>query len=184
MSPRSSSADHHVKFSGDTWAKLAALGAGRGLSVPQVIVQGARAALAGVDPDAVAERIVVLTVSPLQESNIRHLLRVPKITDVEISEWVHVEPAVVAHFRAEVATSKPLDHAAIALALAGDPVRLMPAERRECVRLLTERDWSAEQIAEHLGCASRTVVRIRTDLNKTANKTTPAERRHNEGKRS
>ncbi|MFC5127726.1 helix-turn-helix domain-containing protein [Pseudoclavibacter helvolus] len=60
----------------------------------------------------------------------------------------------------------------------------MPAERRECVRLLTERDWSAEQIAEHLGCASRTVVRIRTDLNKTANKTTPAERRHNEGKRS
>ncbi|WP_394254738.1 helix-turn-helix domain-containing protein [Pseudoclavibacter helvolus] len=172
-----------MKFSGDTWAKLAALGAARGLSVPQVIVQGARAALAGVDPDAVAERTVVLTVSPVQESNIRHLLRVPKITAEEIAEWVHVEPAVVEYFRAELDGSKPLDHAAIALALAGDPVRLMPPERRECVRLLTEREWSAEQIAEQLGCAPRTVVRIRTDLTKTANKPTPAARRHNEGKR-
>ncbi|MBS3177725.1 MULTISPECIES: hypothetical protein [unclassified Pseudoclavibacter] len=67
-----------------------------------------------------------------------------------------------------------VDHAVITLALAGDSVRLSSSERRECVRILTDREWSAQRIADQLQCTPRTVVRIRGELTNSASKTTQA----------
>lgn len=56
---------------------------------------------------------------------------------------------------------------AIDAALAGDKPRLSPVERAEAVRILHERRWSAHRIANHIGCAQRTVDRIRNRLELT-----------------
>ena len=53
------------------------------------------------------------------------------------------------------------DPIAVELAIKGDRPVLYSCEIREVVRVLTGRGWSARRIAEHIGCASRTVVRHR-----------------------
>lgn len=57
-----------------------------------------------------------------------------------------------------------IDEVAVELALAGERPRLTPAERRECVQRLHREHWSDGRIAETLGCAARTVLRIRDEL--------------------
>lgn len=55
------------------------------------------------------------------------------------------------------------DPVAIERAVAGDPPeRLTPRERQAAVIRLTARALSARQIAERVGCAERTVHRIRS----------------------
>lgn len=49
-------------------------------------------------------------------------------------------------------------------AIDGIPVELSASERREVVRVLHNRRWSADRIGEHAGCDRRTVQRIRTEL--------------------
>lgn len=56
------------------------------------------------------------------------------------------------------------DPVAVREALNGRPVSLWPLETRAVVRVLTRHGWSAAQIAGHIGCASRTVVRHRSAL--------------------
>lgn len=58
-----------------------------------------------------------------------------------------------------------LDEIAIELAIAGRAVRLTPGERRVCVRRLHAKRWSDQAIATRLGCADKTVYRIRDELN-------------------
>lgn len=50
-------------------------------------------------------------------------------------------------------------------ALAGERPKLTPEQRREVVATLNERRWSARRIADHIGCSSKTVDRIRDELN-------------------
>ncbi|MFE2772271.1 sigma-70 family RNA polymerase sigma factor [Microbacterium resistens] len=57
-----------------------------------------------------------------------------------------------------------IDEVAVELALQGERPRLTSAERRECVRRLHSDRWSDARIAEQLGCADRTVLRIRGEL--------------------
>ncbi|NLP82621.1 hypothetical protein HF576_02045 [Microbacterium sp. CFH 90308] len=57
-----------------------------------------------------------------------------------------------------------VDEVAIELAIAGEGVRLRPAERRECVRRLHAERWSDGRIAEAIRCTSKTVMRIREEL--------------------
>jgi transcriptional regulator with XRE-family HTH domain len=49
-------------------------------------------------------------------------------------------------------------------AVYGDRPSMTPVERREAVRVLNERRWSARQIADHIGCSARTIDRIRKEL--------------------
>lgn len=49
-------------------------------------------------------------------------------------------------------------------AVAGERPVLTPEQRREVITILNERRWSANRIAEHIGCASRTVDRVRREL--------------------
>lgn len=60
--------------------------------------------------------------------------------------------------------NETVDEMAVELALTGDMPRLTPAERRECVRRLHRERWSDGRIADQLGCASKTVERIRAEL--------------------
>ncbi|MBC6496081.1 helix-turn-helix domain-containing protein [Microbacterium sp. 4-7] len=57
-----------------------------------------------------------------------------------------------------------IDETAVVLAMQGEPVRLTPLERRECVLRLHRERWSDGRIAETIGCASKTVERIREEL--------------------
>lgn len=57
-----------------------------------------------------------------------------------------------------------IDEIAVDLALSGEHVRLTPAERRLAVGRAHERRWSDELTAETIGCAARTVFRIREEL--------------------
>ena len=61
-----------------------------------------------------------------------------------------------------------VDHVAVDLALAGKHVRLTPAERRACVAILHAKHYSDGLIAETIGCASKTVERIRGELSLAA----------------
>lgn len=58
-----------------------------------------------------------------------------------------------------------IDVIAVELAMHGEVVRLSPAERREAVTRLHAERWSDQRIAAALGCADRTVWRIRQELN-------------------
>lgn len=54
------------------------------------------------------------------------------------------------------------DEAAIERAVYGDtPVRLSPRERRQAIVRLGRRGFSAAEIADRLGCSTRTVFRVR-----------------------
>lgn len=57
-----------------------------------------------------------------------------------------------------------VDEVALELAIAGERVKLSPAELRAGVVRLHESRWSDSRIAERLGCAQRTVLRIRQEL--------------------
>lgn len=57
-----------------------------------------------------------------------------------------------------------LDETAVELAVAGERVRLTPAERREAVARLHAQHYSDQRIAETLNCADKTVLRIRQEL--------------------
>lgn len=57
-----------------------------------------------------------------------------------------------------------IDEMAVVLALQGERVRLTPEERRECVRRLHRDRWSDGRIADTIGCAAKTVERIRAEL--------------------
>jgi hypothetical protein len=57
-----------------------------------------------------------------------------------------------------------VDEIAVELAIAGEGVRLRPAERRECVRRLHSEKWSDARIGDTLRCAAKTVARIREEL--------------------
>ncbi|PKQ33465.1 MAG: hypothetical protein CVT61_15980 [Actinobacteria bacterium HGW-Actinobacteria-11] len=57
-----------------------------------------------------------------------------------------------------------IDEAAVVLAMQGEGVRLTPAERRECVLRPHRERWSDGRIAETIGCADRTVLRIREEF--------------------
>lgn len=57
-----------------------------------------------------------------------------------------------------------VDEMAVELAIAGERVRLTPAERRECVTRLHAARWSDGRIAETIRCADKTVERIRAEL--------------------
>lgn len=57
-----------------------------------------------------------------------------------------------------------VDDMAVELALAGESVRLSAAERRVAVERLWAVRWSDARIAERLGLAPRTVLRIRKEL--------------------
>lgn len=57
-----------------------------------------------------------------------------------------------------------LDDVAVGRALAGERLKLTAAEIDEAVRRLTAARYSARQIAETLGCTTRTVQRHRTRL--------------------
>lgn len=66
---------------------------------------------------------------------------------------------------AELIGEIDVDEVAVELALAGRRVRITPAERRVCVRILHSRQWSDGAIAAQLRCADKTVGRIRDELN-------------------
>lgn len=57
-----------------------------------------------------------------------------------------------------------VDDIAVQLAVAGERVRLTPAERRIVVRILHARIWSDSRIANYADCDIRTVTRIRDQL--------------------
>lgn len=57
-----------------------------------------------------------------------------------------------------------VDDVAVQLALAGERVKLTPAERRIVVPILHARIWSDSRIAAYADCDARTVLRIRDDL--------------------
>lgn len=57
-----------------------------------------------------------------------------------------------------------IDETAVDLAMHGEPVKLTAAERREAVTRLHDKRWSDQRIAGALGCADRTVWRIRQEL--------------------
>lgn len=57
-----------------------------------------------------------------------------------------------------------VDEIAIELALSGQEVRLTPAERRACVLRLHAKQYSDGLIADTLHCASKTIERIRDEL--------------------
>jgi hypothetical protein len=57
-----------------------------------------------------------------------------------------------------------VDEIAVELAMRGDRPRLRPLERRECVRRLHAEKWSDGRIADTIGCATKTVERIRDEL--------------------
>jgi hypothetical protein len=61
-----------------------------------------------------------------------------------------------------------IDDARVELAAAGDQVRLTPAERRAAVTILHANRMSDGAIADRLHIASRTVLRIRQELNLAA----------------
>lgn len=61
-----------------------------------------------------------------------------------------------------------VDQVAVDLAIAGKHVRLTPAERRACVAILHAKHYSDGLIAETIGCASKTVERIRGELSLAA----------------
>lgn len=88
-----------VTFPEDSWGQLASIAADRSVSIAEVVVVGAKTALSLVKP---IERTFVFVVTELEASNIRNMLPTG-CTDAEIAEWVHVEPSVVAHLRAELA---------------------------------------------------------------------------------
>lgn len=54
-----------------------------------------------------------------------------------------------------------VDPVAVELAVDGHRPVLTPAERVEAVRLLNRRGLSDPRIADHLGCAPETVLRVR-----------------------
>jgi hypothetical protein len=57
-----------------------------------------------------------------------------------------------------------IDEDAIESSIRGEKPRLSPRERREVITVLNERRWSARQIGDHIGCAARTVDRVRKEL--------------------
>lgn len=57
-----------------------------------------------------------------------------------------------------------VDGAVVVLAIDGERPRMTPAERREVVRVLHRERWGDRRIAEHVGMASETVLRIRAEL--------------------
>ena len=52
----------------------------------------------------------------------------------------------------------------IQAAVDGEKPKLTPEQRREVIAILNERRWAAHKIAEHIGCATDTVHRIRNQL--------------------
>lgn len=56
------------------------------------------------------------------------------------------------------------DETAVELAMAGQRVKLTPAERREAITRLHARRWSDQLIASTIHCMDRTVLRIRGEL--------------------
>lgn len=56
------------------------------------------------------------------------------------------------------------DEVTVLLAIDGALPHLSPGERRECVRRLHAAFWSDRRIAERIGCADKTVFRIRHEL--------------------
>lgn len=64
----------------------------------------------------------------------------------------------------EVEDAPDVDEVAIELALQGHRVRLTPAERSVCVERLHAKHYSDPLIAATIGCADRTVLRIRERL--------------------
>lgn len=69
-----------------------------------------------------------------------------------------VEPPVAEDYEVGI------DEMAVELAIAGERVRLTPAERRECVTRLHAARWSDGRIADTIHCAEKTVGRIRDEL--------------------
>lgn len=65
---------------------------------------------------------------------------------------------------AATARTADLDEVAIERALIGDKVKLTPAERRACVRILHARRYSDGRAADLLHCDQKTVARIRDEL--------------------
>ncbi|MGI0521806.1 hypothetical protein ABY45_14620 [Microbacterium maritypicum] len=65
-----------------------------------------------------------------------------------------------------------IDEMAVVLAMQGEHIRLTPAERRECVQRLHRERWSDGRIAETVGCSSKTVERIRAELDLPAHEQT------------
>ena len=67
---------------------------------------------------------------------------------------------------AEPAVPSPEDLWATAVesAIAGERPELTSEQRLEVVTVLNERRWSASQIAEHIGCSTKTIDRIRKKL--------------------
>ncbi|MHC9046781.1 hypothetical protein ACYX8G_19525 [Microbacterium saperdae] len=61
--------------------------------------------------------------------------------------------------------SSDVDEVAVRLATEGHLVRLTPAERRACVEILHAKSYSDALIAETIHCTSKTVERIRDELN-------------------
>lgn len=64
--------------------------------------------------------------------------------------------------------AKAADQLAIELAVAGQPTRLRPHERRLAVRELLTRNLSGDQMAKRIGCTPRTIWRIRKELREAA----------------
>lgn len=56
------------------------------------------------------------------------------------------------------------DPAVVDAAVRGQKPDLSPLERRQVITVLNGQRWSARRIAEHIGCATRTVDRIRGEL--------------------
>lgn len=57
-----------------------------------------------------------------------------------------------------------IDSDVIRSAIEGEKPEMSPLERREAVRTLVEYRWSSKRVAAHIGCAARTVDRIRKKL--------------------
>jgi len=85
----------------------------------------------------------------------------PLMWDDDEIDLPEATPAVA---EADVTVTR-FDTARITAAVAGEPVTLSPRERREVITVLNGRRWSARRIAEYAGCDTRTVVRIRGELN-------------------
>lgn len=72
------------------------------------------------------------------------------------------DPAATPHV--DDVGSIEFDHAVVALAIEGKKPRMTTAERWEAIRILHGRAWSAQRIADWLGCDPKTVERVRERL--------------------
>jgi transcriptional regulator with XRE-family HTH domain len=74
------------------------------------------------------------------------------------------DPGEIPNVHGDRTEASGIDEMAVEAAMAGERVRLTGAERREAIRRLHAERWSDRRIADRIGVAAETVLRIRQEL--------------------